>query len=197
MKRITAIFMVFVLAVMLTGCSKKLDEINEAIASADSVFTELAGDGQDAPETILVSVGQTFEDKNIKVTLVSVEEVLQTTPYYPMPATEGYRHMVFEFEITNNSPEDFPVSSMLGFEAYVDGEIFYINIAAIIALEREIVQLDFVVPPGETMRGVIGFLLPETAPVVEIVYARAAVYIEGRDIPVEMEPLTFTYARAI
>ena len=199
MKKILLALMVFVLAFCLVGCffpsSSEESEILEAINSLDAMFAEI----EEGPsETIVNRIAiepQTFEDQGVTVTLVGVEEIMELPAYFPMMPADGHRYVVFEFEIRNGNKGELPVSSMLNFIARMNGEEYIFSVPAIVALERDVAQLDFVVPAGESMNGIIGFELPDTAGVIEIEY-HAGVYTNPDNTnAVELATHIFTYER--
>ena len=201
MKKLVSVFMLFVLALCLAGCSSlpsrsELNALSEAVNSLDALLTEIEGGPQESTIHRIPIEPQVFEDQSVTITLVGVEEIMEVPAFYPAPPAEGHRFVVFEFDIRNANNGDFAVSSLLNFIARAGGEEHIFSMPALVALEREFTQLDFVVSPDESKSGLIGFELPIMASVIEIEYQGSAVYTKSDNT--EAEKLTshiFTYER--
>ena len=170
--------------------------ILEGIETLDAVFSEMAEGAQESTIHRISIAPQVYEDQGVAITLTGAEEITEVPVFFPAPPAEGHRFIVFEFDVCNDNNGDFPVSSLTNFIAVMGGREYTVSMSALVALERDITQLDFVVPPGRSMRGLIGFELPAVAGVVEIVYANGSVYTSSDNTEaVPIAPHTFSYER--
>ena len=122
----------FVLIGVVGSGSSKSDTASADTAGAASQASGTAA-SQEAEATptpepkTTYTVGETAEDHDIKVTLLSVEQ--STGSQYLTPA-DGNVYVVLEFEIENNSNTDISVSSIASFEAYCDDYSVNMNLTA-------------------------------------------------------------------
>ena len=149
------------IAVLVGGGSSKNDAASSSTTSS-TVQTDNAAASQEAAPTpepkTTYTVGETAEDKDIKVTLVSAEQ--STGSQFLTPA-DGNIYVVLEFEIENNSNTDISVSSLASFEAYCDD--YSVNM-----LYDNKNQLDGSVAAGKKMNGVIGYEVPADFKTLEV-----------------------------
>jgi hypothetical protein len=124
--------------------------------SNESNTPELTKDPTINPEKTTFAVGETAELKDILVTLVKISESEGSD--FNMPS-DGKIFALCEFEIENNSNKDISVSSIMSFEAYIDGYSINQSIAALLE-KGDKNQLDGSVAAGKKMNGVIGYELP-------------------------------------
>lgn len=104
------------------------------------------------------SVGETAEQKDIQVTLISATES-QGSEY--VTPDEGNIFLLLEFEIVNNSSSDINISSVANFEAYCDDYSLNQDLLGLQAPEKEGKnQLDGSVAAGKKMNGVIAYQVP-------------------------------------
>ena len=104
------------------------------------------------------SVGETAEQKDIQVTLISATES-QGSEY--VTPDEGNIFLLLEFEIVNNSSSDINISSVANFEAYCDDYSLNQDLLGLQAPEIEGKnQLDGSVAAGKKMNGVIAYQVP-------------------------------------
>ncbi len=112
------------------------------------------------------SVGETAEQNNIKVTLVSVTE--SSGSQYLTP-NDGNVFLVCEFEIENNSSSDIAISSIVSFEAYCDDYSITQDLVGLQVDEAKgKSQLDGSVAAGKKMNGVIAYQVPSNWNELEI-----------------------------
>lgn len=110
--------------------------------------------------------GETAEQKDVKITLVSVTESLGGA--YIKPA-DGNIFLLCEFEIENDSEKDISISSVINFEAYCDDYSLNQDIMGLQAPEAEGKgQLDGNVAAGKKMNGVIAYQVPSDYKTMEI-----------------------------
>ncbi len=112
------------------------------------------------------AVGESAELNNIIVTLKSVKESKGSE--YNKPA-EGKVLAICEFEIQNNSTEEFVISSLLCFTAYCDD---YTCEYSLIATGANVLEgktpLDGTIAAGKKMLGVISYEIPKDWKELEI-----------------------------
>ena len=200
MKQYICVMVLVGLALGLTGCSSapsksELAQMTEAVESLDALLTEIEEGPQESTIHRIHIEPQVFEDQGVSVMLVGVEEIVEIPSFFPVRPPEGHRFVVFEFEFVNGNKGDFIVSSLLNFIARAGGEEKIVSTAALVALEREYTQLDFVLAPGKSMRGQIGFELPVSG-AVAIEYRHGCVYTKSDNTEAaELTSYTFTYER--
>lgn len=101
------------------------------------------------------SIGETAEQKNVQVTLLSVTE--SNGSEYVKP-DDGNVFLLCEFEIANNSDKDIAISSIASFEAYCDDYSLNQDLLGLQAPEAQgKSQLDGSVAAGKKMKGVIAY----------------------------------------
>lgn len=98
------------------------------------------------------SVGEPVDLNDVVVTLVNVRESEGSEFMAP---EDGKTFILCEFEIENNSKKDINVSSMLSFEAYIDGYTANQDLSATVSSDKS--QLDGTVASGKKMNGEIGY----------------------------------------
>lgn len=98
---------------------------------------------------------ETAEMNNVQVTMTNYSENYGSE--WNQPA-DGNVFVLAEFEIANNSDSELAVSSILSFDAYVDGYSANTSFGAL--LENEQNQLDGTIASGMKMRGWIGYEFP-------------------------------------
>lgn len=106
----------------------------------------------DKNEPTIFGVGESAELNDVIVTMRAVKENNGTSFNTP---SEGNVFIVCEFEIENNSNAELGISSLLSFEAYIDGYSTGVSLSAL--LTSDIPQLDGTIAPGKKMRGVVGY----------------------------------------
>lgn len=112
------------------------------------------------------AVGESAELNNIIVTLKSVKE--SKGSIYDAPS-EGKVIANCEFEIQNNSTEEFAISSLLCFSAYCDDYTCEYSFIAAGANVLEGTQtLDGSIIPGKKMLGIISYEIPKDWKELEI-----------------------------
>lgn len=110
--------------------------------------------------------GETAEYKNVQVTLTDYFE--SNGSEYLKP-TDGNIFLIVEFEIANNSKEEISVSSLLSFDAYVDGYSTSLSISAETSIENAS-SLDGTVAAGKKIKGILGYEIPSDWKEFEINY---------------------------
>lgn len=103
-------------------------------------------------------VGDTAEAGGVKITFVSLNE--SSGNEYLKPAG-GNVYVQCEFEIENGSDQDLTISSIMSFEAYVDGYSATQSLSGLIDENgNSLDQLDGSVAAGKKMRGTIAYEVP-------------------------------------
>ncbi|WP_455501204.1 DUF4352 domain-containing protein [Gemmiger sp.] len=166
---ILVVVVLFILVGAIGGGSSKNDTASAGTASStaqtDSAAVSQETEAAPTPEPkTTYTVGETAEDKNIKVTLVSAEQ--STGSQFLTPA-DGNVFVVLEFEIENDSDTDISVSSIASFEAYCDDYSVNMNLAANVLYDNKN-QLDGSVAAGKKMNGVIGYEVPADFKTLEV-----------------------------
>lgn len=118
---------------------------------------------QPANETF--GVGEQVSINDIVVTLTGVKNSAGSDFNKPK---EGNVFVLCSFEIENNSSKDISVSSLMSFEAYVDGYSTNMSLGSQISSDAK--QLDGSVAAGKKMAGAIGYELPEDWKELEITF---------------------------
>lgn len=106
---------------------------------------------------------ETAQSNNVKVTMTKYEENFGSDWNKP---TSGNVFVLVEFEIENDSNSDLAVSSVMSFDAYVDGYSTSLSLGALV--ENNDSQLDGTVAAGKRMRGWIGYEVPSNWNSLEI-----------------------------
>lgn len=169
---ILVVVVLFVLIGVAGGGSSKSDTASAGTTNAASQASSTAA-SQEAETTptpepkTTYTVGETAEDHDIKVTLVSAEQ--STGSQYLTPA-DGNVYVVLEFEIENNSGSDIGVSSLASFEAYCDDYSVNMNLTANLLYDNKN-QLDGTVAAGKKMSGVIGYEVPADFKTLEVKFS--------------------------
>lgn len=117
-----------------------------------------------ASKTTSYGIGQPATADGITMTLASVKESKGSE--YIKPA-DGKVFVLCEFNIDNASSKDLTISSVLCFEAYVDGYSVDQSITGLAAKGSK-QQLDGKVAAGKKMNGVIAYELPTNWKELEI-----------------------------
>lgn len=107
--------------------------------------------------------GETVDLKGVKVTL---SDITESTGNEVMKPKDGSIFLLATFEIDNGSEKELNISSMLSFDAYVDGYSTNVDLSALASSEDE--QLDGKVAPGKKMKGVVGYEVPSDYKNLEI-----------------------------
>lgn len=155
---ILVVVVLFVLVGIVGGSSGSKDTAvsgTTAAAQPDSAAGTQAVEATPEPKTTY-TVGESAEDKDIKVTLVSAKQ--STGSNFLTPA-DGNVYVMLEFEIENNSSTDIAVSSALSFEAYCDDYSVNMDLTANL-LDDSKKTLDGDVAAGKKLNGVIGYEVP-------------------------------------
>ena len=164
---VLVVVVLFLLVGVAGGGSSKNDAASSSTTSS-TVQTDNAAASQEAAPTpepkTTYTVGETAEDKDIKVTLVSAEQ--STGSQFLTPA-DGNIYVVLEFEIENNSNTDISVSSLASFEAYCDDYSVNMDLTANLLYDNKN-QLDGSVAAGKKMNGVIGYEVPADFKTLEV-----------------------------
>lgn len=105
---------------------------------------------------LVFGINEPAEYQDIIVTLNSLQE--SNGSEYNKPS-EGNVFLLAEFTFENNSSTDLNISSLLSFDAYVDGYTTSIDLSATLEKGNK-QQLDGTVAPGKKMNGIVGFQVP-------------------------------------
>lgn len=158
---VLAVVVIIVIAAIAGSGSndpQKVGDLNSNIASQNSISTEGTSSVQST-----FKVGEKVEINGVVVTLLSAEESKGNDFNKP---DDGKTFMICEFEIENGSSKDIAISSIMSFEAYVDGYSTTIDLSAQISTDKD--QLDGSVAAGKKMKGVIGYQIPKDWKELEI-----------------------------
>lgn len=148
-----------------------------AVASNDTKAPALASTG-DAGQTVGYDSGngtatkdtfglmETAEMNNVQITMTNYKESYGSDWNSP---EDGNVFVLVEFDIANNSNSDLAVSSVMSFDAYVDGYSTSLSFGALV--ENDESQLDGTVAAGKRMRGWIGYEVPSNWRNLEIHFA--------------------------
>ncbi|MFQ6880551.1 MAG: DUF4352 domain-containing protein [Oscillospiraceae bacterium] len=139
----------------------------------DSSQTE-GGQAQQEENQRPYSVGQTAVADGISITLLSATEMNDMEYFVP---AEGNVFLVLEFELENNSGEDYAISSLLSFEAYCDD---YSVDQQIVTPEGK-TTLDGDIADGKRMNGVIVYEVPSTYSNFEIKFTPGVIENESAE----------------
>lgn len=149
----------------------------------DSTPTQSQEEGNNStePEKTTFSVGEQVSLNDIVVTLNGVTE--SSGSQFNKP-TAGNVFILCEFTIENNSDRDLGISSLMCFEAYVDGYSTSMSLSATINSDKN--QLDGAIAAKRKMNGVIGYETAANWSEIEIRFTPD--FWNGRDI-------TFVYSK--
>lgn len=159
---------------------KKVEADNNKVETMKEVKKEKEKETEAEKETVFKK-GDVVELKNIKATLVDVKESKGTEFNKP---TDGNIFVLAEFLIENESDKELAISSMVSFEAYVDGYSTNLDLGALIEKDNGN-QLDGKIAPGKKMKGFIGYQVPKEWKELEIKFSPS----------VWGDPITFTYSK--
>lgn len=100
-------------------------------------------------------IGEVAELDHVDMKLINVIVSKGNSYYKP---ESGRMFVILEFEVKNKGREDVPLSTMMSFNVWCDDQHCDISIDALaVAMMNGKYQLDTVVEPGKTVRGVIGY----------------------------------------
>jgi len=119
----------------------------------------------EAEEPEFFKLGETVETKVMKVTLTNVEKSEGEEFLAP---DEGNEFVLLDITVENISDKDIVVSSILGFNAYVDDTAMNEDYAALTSAKKE--TMDATVAPGKKMSGTLGYQVPKDWKEIEIHY---------------------------
>ena len=130
----------------------------ESIGSEEASPDETEAEVESSAEDMVFAVGETAQQNDIQVTLVSATESSGGNFITP---DNGNVFLLLEFNIVNNSSKDINISSMLNFEAYCDDYSVTQDLTALMIPEAEgKSQLDGSIAAGKKMSGIIGYQVP-------------------------------------
>lgn len=158
---ILVVVMLFVLIDVVGGSSSESDA---APTSATNSTAQTSNAVPTQKPKLTYTVGETAEERDIKVTLISAE---QSTGSRIMTPADGKIYVILEFEIENNSNTDISVSTLGSFEAYCDDYSASIDLGATL-LDHNKDTLDGSVAAGKKMNGVIGYEVPADFKTLEV-----------------------------
>ncbi len=138
------IIIIFAIIVIATVASQLSDEPKKVDSNTNNNANN--NTSQDS-----FKVGETVELKNVRATLVSIEE--SQGSQYIKPG-DGKVFLLCEFNIENNSNSDITVSSMLSFEAYCDSYSINQSFQGATVKSK---TLDGTVAAGKKMNGYIAY----------------------------------------
>lgn len=135
------------------GDDKKVKDVTKSTSSSSAPSDP--NSETKTTEKAEFSVGETAEQKNIQVTLLSITESHGSEYVKP---DDGNVFLLCEFEIGNNSDKDITISSIASFEAYCDDYSLNQDLLGLQAPEAQgKSQLDGSVAAGKKMKGVIAY----------------------------------------
>jgi hypothetical protein len=148
---------VILFSLYLAGCVKigPTEQTGASLASGES-STEVT-------QKSVYNINETAEQDNVRATLLSVTMSGGNDYWKPK---NGYVYLICEFEIENGGQEEISVSSILSFCTYIDGEKRDLSLMAGVAYGEGTV--DGTILPGETLRGAVGYEVPENWKKLEI-----------------------------
>lgn len=128
-----------------------------------SVLGALISGGEN--ETVIYKVGEVavVDDVAIRFNGISTNQGNS----FMKPAS-GNVYLFCDFTIQNNSSKEITVSSMMCFDAYVDGYSYNIDIGALSAKNDQKNQLDGSVAPGKKITGIVAYEVPKGFKEVEV-----------------------------
>lgn len=161
------IVVIGVIGSLAGGNDKEVKDVTESKQSNTDQQKEVTEEPkEEVEEKTEFGIGETAEQKNIQVTLLSVTESQGSE--FIMP-DEGNVFLLLEFEIANNSDKDITISSIANFEAYCDDYSLNQDILGLQAPEAEGKnQLDGSVAAGKKMNGIIAYQVPSDHKTFEI-----------------------------
>lgn len=156
-----------VISSLAGGNDKEVKDVTESKHSNTDQQKEVTEEPkEEAEEKTEFGIGETAEQKNIQVTLLSATESQGSEFIAP---DEGNIFLLLEFEIANNSDKDITISSIANFEAYCDDYSLNQDILGLQTPEAEGKnQLDGSVAAGKKMNGIIAYQVPSDHKTFEI-----------------------------
>lgn len=173
-KWIIAVIAVFIIIAAVAGNSKdnKPKPVSTTTNNTTSENTSkeqnenIQTNENDETTDYIFKPGETAELDGTQVTLTQYKE--NKGSKYNKP-DKGNIFILVEFEIANNSGSEISVSSVLCFDAYVDGYSINESLTALLGKDGAN-QLDGNIAPGKKMKGMIGYEVPKTWNKIEIHY---------------------------
>lgn len=170
------VLLIFLLLLLIAGgivfglvhfhiIANPLDKVKE------SGTTQQADKGTDKSDPLTTyQVGETAEYNGIKVTALGYEE--SSGDDWSAPA-EGNVFVFVNMEITNNTDEELPVSSMASFENYCGEEKldYSANAFTALATNTDRKQMDGSIASGDTLNGYLCLEVPSDWTTLTIHYA--------------------------
>lgn len=101
------------------------------------------------------TIGSTQTLNGISVTLTAIRRNTGGDVFAP---EAGNEYLIFEFDIANNTDEEVTISSLLSFNAYIDGYKAQINLSALV--EDGGMQIDTSLASGRHILGIVPYEVP-------------------------------------
>lgn len=163
-------FWVLIVAVVIgvigaiAGSGDDKDKAKTDTTKAAAEATEKEVKQTEAPvEKDGYSVGETAEEKGVKITFLKCEESEGKELFEP---DEGKIFVIAEFEVENNSDDDISISSIISVKAFVDDYAVDTDLSASVVAGD---SLNGKVAPGKKLKGTLGYQLDKDWKKLEIV----------------------------
>ncbi len=163
-------FWVLIVAVVIgvigaiAGSGDDKDKAKTDTTKAAVEATEKEAEQTEAPvEKDGYSVGETAEEKGVKITFLKCEESEGKEFFEP---DEGKIFVIAEFEVENNSDDDISISSIISVKAFVDDYAVDTDLSASVVAGD---SLNGKVAPGKKLKGTLGYQLDKDWKKLEIV----------------------------
>lgn len=164
-KYLTFIFVFIAISLLLTSCIVYDDEGTNGKESKE-IMAEQEPETEDPEEAEkeFYVIGDTAEGKKISITATAMER--REGREYNEP-TEGSEYVLIDITIENTSEDEYSVSSMLQFNAYVDDVSMSESISAQIDREGS-KTIDGAVAGGKKLIGALGYEVPKDWKEIEV-----------------------------
>ncbi|MDI9461293.1 MAG: DUF4352 domain-containing protein [Saccharofermentanales bacterium] len=151
-------------AIAGSGDDKDKAKTDTTKATAEATEKEAEAEQTEAPvEKDGYSVGETAEEKGVKITFLKCEESEGKELFEP---DEGKIFVIAEFEVENNSDDDISISSIISVKAFVDDYAVDTDLSASVVAGD---SLNGKVAPGKKLKGTLGYQLDKDWKKLEIV----------------------------
>lgn len=152
----------WILVLLLLGsASSAMAEWGDWLGGLSSIFA--------ADEDVAYGVGELASTDDVEIKLINVMQSNGSSFYKP---ESGKKFVILEFEVKNTGRKELVLSTMLCFQAWCDDEHCEISLDALaLAMMNGKYQLDTVVEPGHTVRGVIGYEVPTDWQEIKVEYS--------------------------
>lgn len=158
-RKISSFAICAAVALMVSGCVEETTSPSEnnttaQVTTKETTAQETTTEEPTTTEKSAYGIGEQVEKDNIKITLVNVRET-SGSDYNTAP--DGKIFVLAEFLVENDSEEEITISSLLDFDAYIDGFATDIDFSATMEADK---QLDGTCASGKKLQGEIGLEAP-------------------------------------